>query len=50
MKKSIVTVIGILCFTGLGLFALSKGIDGAILITCAGGIAGALGFTIGKKT
>lgn len=50
MKKTITTIVGILCFTGIGIFALSKGIDGAILVTVAGGIAGALGFTIGKKS
>ena len=49
MTKYITTGIGIVCFAGLGILALAKGVDGAVLALVISAIAGALGYTIGKK-
>jgi len=41
-----VLCVGILCLTGIELFALSKGINGVLLTTMVGIIALAIGVTI----
>lgn len=50
MTKLTVTVIGIFCITGFGVFAIARGIDGALALSVVAGISGVLGITIGKKT
>jgi hypothetical protein len=50
MSKLSVTVIGILCLTGFGVFALARGFDGTLALSVVAGISGVLGITIGKKT
>ena len=41
-----VLCIGLLCITGLGIYALSQGINGVLFTAVIGIIAGVLGYTL----